>query len=182
MTIEDIFVVPDGYTERSEEGVLNISYSSASSKIAALVGLVLYIPYSIFLMNSKNMNDSIFVWSVYICLAIVLYVTIWGMCYKIQIFCSLSRLKVNYGPIPFPCFLAKDVETSNIKQIFCDDQRTFTSWGIFRRFYVLKVVFESGKSEVLVRDLRSLTDARFIERSLRKKLELNDIPVAGGLR
>lgn len=102
-----------------------------------------------------------------------LYYTICGFFNKTQILITFEQICVTHGPIPW--FGNRTIAIHDIQQLFCKEHKG--SKGALS--YSVNVSTKEGKKVKIVSGLTDSIQARFIEETIEKRLNIKDETIAG---
>lgn len=138
---------------------------------------------SVFVISAVLSGDFSMLYAIGIHLTIGVALAYWTMATYINhtsIFIEDGVLDVEYGPLPIPFWKRKRITTEELEQLFVERYQYGTSNG--KAMYAFKVLakVKKGKSKMLlVKGLKTLEHAQYIEQEIEHFLHIKDVAVGG---
>ncbi len=110
----------------------------------------------------------------------ITYYVVAGWCNRTRVLVGSGRLAVGHAPIPW--FGNKEINASNLKQLYVQERITQSRRGGSTCTYEVRAVTQDGRNTKLVGGLETSEQASSIEQEVEKRLGITDVPVAGQMR
>ena len=105
------------------------------------------------------------------------YSTVAGFVNTTTIEVGRGTLRVTHGPIPWKG--NRELDASEIRQLYCEEQTGQTQKDGTSRTYALSAVLQDGRKLKLLSSLDELGQALYVEQQLERCLRIKDAPVPG---
>lgn len=147
-----------------------------------LLAFILIPTFTYFIIQSDFVNGSLSTQSLPVYLLFGLNIVLMGYCFIRLITSSIinvnqGRMWIDHKPIRIQKVIS--VNKENIAQLYVAKQLKVNKWYGIQNTYQVNLIQSNGREMIILQDLQSIDQAKFIEKKIEDFLNIVDVPVIG---